>query len=248
METKETINNELYEQLGERWYYAYDNPVALLRAEAKTKNPWVINKIRSLLSSSTGKVLDIGCGAGFLTNDLAQQGFEVTGLDLSADSLRVAQKFDKTKTVRYDYGSAYDLPYAAESFDIVCAMDFLEHVSEPSRVVAEASRVLRPQGLFFFHTFNRNPISWLIAIKGVEWFIKNTPANLHIYALFIKPSELIQYCAAAKLILKDITGIRPVVGRNFWPLLWTRVVPQNFQFCLSRSQAIGYLGVTQKIS
>ena len=72
------------------------------------------------------------------------------------ESLAVARQFDNTNSVNYDYGNAYELPYNDAHFDAVCCMDFLEHVEKPDRVIAEASRVLRSGGLFFFHTFNRN--------------------------------------------------------------------------------------------
>ncbi len=96
----EKVNNDIYELYGDRWYDADDDPVALLRAESKTKTPWILQKIkdRGLLNSRT-MVLDVGCGAGFLSNELAKSGLRVTGVDLSADSLRVAANHDSTKTV-----------------------------------------------------------------------------------------------------------------------------------------------------
>src|SRR6201999_1216443 len=113
--------------------------------------------------------------------------YRVTGLDASPESLVVAARHDETGSVRYERGDALALPYADASFDAVCAMDFLEHVEEPARVVAECSRVLRPGGLFFFHTFNRSFLAWLVVIKGVEWFVRNTPRDMHVLRLFIPP-------------------------------------------------------------
>ena len=131
-----TVNNELYHDLGERWYHADDDPVALLRSEAKIKNPWVVSRIRSAFPNRNPgdiKVLDVGCGAGFLSNDLSKDGYSVTGLDLSEPSLRVAKNYDETGKVNYVNGNAYALPFEAQSFDIVCSMDFLEHVDDPAR-------------------------------------------------------------------------------------------------------------------
>ena len=113
----------------------------------------------------------------------------MTGLDASQEALSVAARHDGTARVRYERGDALTLPYPDASFDAVCSLDFLEHVEEPERVVAEVARVLRPGGLFFFHTFNRNFWAWLVIIKGVEWFVRNTPKDLHVLRLFVKPEE-----------------------------------------------------------
>src|SRR5690606_14398436 len=105
---------------------------------------------------------------------------------------------------------AYHLPFSNESFDVITAMDFLEHVESPDQVIMEFSRVLKPGGMFFFHTFNRNPISWLVVIKLLEWFVKNTPKNMHVINLFIKPRELEEYCLKARIKVFEMKGIAPV--------------------------------------
>src|SRR5436190_23343365 len=150
------VNNEIYHELGERWYKAKDDPIALLRAESRARNGWIGRNIRKHFPQATAHILDVGCGAGFLANDLARQGFPVTGLDASESSLVVARRYDATGRVNYQTGAAYHLPYADESFEVACAMDFLEHIENPKQVIAEIASVLKPDGLFCFHTFNRN--------------------------------------------------------------------------------------------
>ncbi|QDE65942.1 hypothetical protein BHS09_02385 [Myxococcus xanthus] len=98
--------------------------------------------------------------------------------------------YDGTGSVDYRVADAYVLPFDDGCFDVVTCMDFLEHVEEPARVVAEAARVLAPGGLFFFHTFNRNWLAGLIIIQAVEWFVPNKPDHLHVLRLFITPEEL----------------------------------------------------------
>ena len=145
----EKVNNEIYNAYGDRWYTADDDPVALLRAESKTKTPWILDQIKKHgLYNSDTKVLDVGCGAGFLSNELAKEGLQVTGVDLSEESLKVAQKYDETKKVHYQTADAYKLPFPDHSFDVLTAMDFLEHVEDPKLVIKEFSRVLKPNGVF----------------------------------------------------------------------------------------------------
>jgi 2-polyprenyl-6-hydroxyphenyl methylase/3-demethylubiquinone-9 3-methyltransferase len=239
------VNNDIYDQLGERWYHAKDDPIALLRAEARARNPWVSAEIRRAFPQAN--VLDIGCGAGLLANKLAQQGLAVTGFDASAESLAVARRYDGTGRVHYQCGDANHLPFAAESFDAVCALDMLEHVEAPTRIVAEAARVLRPGGLFFFHTFNRNFIAWLFGIKGVEWFIKNTPPHLHCYRNFIKPSELQTMCERGGMPVVTMRGLEPVIWqRAFWKMVVTGTVDDDFRFKFTNSTLLGYIGIARK--
>ena len=239
------VNNDIYNELGERWYHAKDDPVALLRAEARARNPWVIAEIQKAFAAAS--VLDIGCGAGLLANELARQGIAVTGFDASEESLEIARRYDVTGRVRYQYGDANHLPFADESFDAACALDFLEHVEDPAHIISEAARVLKPGGLFFFHTFNRNWVSWLFGIKGVEWFVKNTPRNLHSYRYFIKPSELTAMCEQSSMKVVGMRGLEPVIAqRAFWKMVMTGTVDDDFQFKFTNAKWIGYTGIARK--
>ena len=246
MNPNQSVNNAVYDELGERWYTAQDDPVALLRAESKLRNPWVIQRIHELKGGKSCRVLDVGCGGGFLSNPLALAGHDVVGVDLSEQSLEVARRYDKSGRVHYQLADAYELPFSAKSFDVVCAMDFLEHVEDPSKAIAEFSRVLKPGGLFFFHTFNRNLLSKLVAIKFVEWFVRNTPDHLHILRLFVRPSELRKFCAQSGLNVLEMRGVRPQLFR--WaliPALLKGSVPKDFSFSFSSSLLVGYCGIAQ---
>lgn len=241
------VNNEFYNLYGDRWYTADDDPIALLRAESKTKTPWILQKIKeqSLLSKKT-KVLDVGCGAGFLSNELALAGLQVTGVDLSEESLKVAHNYDTTKSVHYLTADAYKLPFSDHSFEVITAMDFLEHVDKPDEVIKEFSRVLKPNGIFIFHTFNRNPIAYLVIIKFVEWFVKNTPKDMHVLNLFIKPKELKQYCLAAQLTTLAMVGIKPLFSTIPLKNYFTGIVPKSLKFELTKNLLLSYMGIAKK--
>ncbi|MES3037613.1 MAG: bifunctional 2-polyprenyl-6-hydroxyphenol methylase/3-demethylubiquinol 3-O-methyltransferase UbiG [Bdellovibrionota bacterium] len=241
------VNNDYYHDLGERWYKAKDDPIALLRAESKLRNSWIGDTIQKHFPKAFN-VLDVGCGAGFLSNHLAVRGFQVTGIDLSESSLTVAKNYDETKSVEYINADAYALPFPDESFDVVTSTDFLEHVSDPQQVVKEISRVLKPGGIFFFHTFNKNRLAHLIVIKGVEWFVKNTPPKLHTYDMFISPRSLTKWLLEADFAKPYLRGCRPKLNTAFFKMLLTREVPENFKFKWTKSTMISYTGWTRKLN
>lgn len=238
------VNNELYHSYGERWYSADDDPVALLRAEGRARNPWIVSEIRKRFPGGRIRVVDIGCGAGFLSNDLARHGFDVTGIDTSRESLEVARRHDSTCRVEYRSGDARRIEFDAATFHVACALDFLEHVEDPAQVVREAARVLKPGGLFFFHTFNRNLLSWLVVIKGVEWFVRNTPRDMHRLRYFIKPVELTHMCRNSGLDVVFCRGFMPKLNSlAFWRMLLTGKVGEGFTFEFTRHTLMGYTGM-----
>ena len=112
--------------------------------------PRVTAEIDRAFAGRPCRVLEVGCGAGLLSNALAARGHRVVGLDPANDRLAVAASHDVTRAVEYVRGDALALPWPADTFDVVCAMDLLERVEQPARVVAQVARVLAPGGRFFY--------------------------------------------------------------------------------------------------
>jgi 2-polyprenyl-6-hydroxyphenyl methylase/3-demethylubiquinone-9 3-methyltransferase len=242
MAAKKKVDNSIYEQYGERWYSAHDDPVALLRAETKAKLPWVLARIDRHFGRREIELLDVGCGGGFLSNPLAMAGMRVTGVDLSRDSLRTAQRHDHSRRVRYFLGDAYHLPFRSSSFEAVAAMDLLEHVEDPLAVIRECARVLKPGGIFFFHTFNRNWLSGFLVIKCVEWLVRNTPKHLHVLRLFVTPEEMDSYCRTCRLEPREMVGLRPNWRSVSWRDILRRTVPESMSFTTTNSLRLSYMG------
>ncbi len=242
-----SIDNAFYDDLGERWYTAADDPVALLRAESRLRTGWLLETLRTRRGGAPQAILDVGCGGGFLANALAEEGHEVTGIDLAPGALAVARRHDATRTVTYLTADARHMPFGEGRFDVVCAMDFLEHLAEREGFLDEVARVLRPGGLFFFHTFNRNLLSHLVVIKGVEWFVRNTPKDMHVIELFLEPAELRDYCTASGLTVDVMRGVRPrILQVPMLRLLVSGSVDPNFKFLFTRSLALGYCGFAHR--
>ena len=173
-------------------------------------NPLRLGWIDHLAPVSARKVLDVGCGGGILAEAMAQRGGKVKGIDLSERALKVAALHQLESKVNVDYEKIPAEELAAREpgqYDIVTCMELLEHVPDPASTVAACAALARPGGHLFFSTINRNPKSYLFAIIGAEYILRMLPRGTHDYARFIKPSELAQFCRAAGLEIRDITGM-----------------------------------------
>jgi len=174
-------------------------------------NPLRLAHIERLAGGLSGKrIVDVGCGGGILAEAMAAKGATVTGIDLAEKPLKVAMlhRMETASAVDYRLVSAEDL--AAESpgaFDMVTCMEMLEHVPDPPSIVSACARLVKPGGLVFFSTINRNAKSFAFAIVGAEYVLGLLPKGTHEYARFIRPSELSRACRDAGLEVFDLTGM-----------------------------------------
>jgi len=173
-------------------------------------NPLRLGWIDTRAPLAGRRVLDVGCGGGILAEAMAARGARVTGIDLSEKSLRIAElhRMQSGADVRYERAAVeeYAERHAGE-FDLVTCMELLEHVPEPSSMVAACARLAAPDGQVFFSTLNRNPKAYLFAVIGAEYVLGLLPRGTHDYMRFIKPSELARWCRAARLETRALDGL-----------------------------------------
>jgi 2-polyprenyl-6-hydroxyphenyl methylase/3-demethylubiquinone-9 3-methyltransferase len=162
------------------------------------------------------RLLDIGCGGGLLAEPMARLGADVVGVDAAPRNISVAalHAAQSELVIDYRHGAAEDLAAAGERFDVVLAMEIIEHVSDPPAFLAACRDLLKPGGLLICSTINRNPKSWLMAIVGAEQVMRWLPVGTHDWRKFITPDELAALLRAA--------GLAPVDAKGFVfdPLAW----------------------------
>lgn len=173
-------------------------------------NPLRLDWIRQHVDLSGCRVLDIGCGGGILAESMSAANADVTGIDMAEGPLSVARLHQVESGVTVDYRRTTAEDLAAEEpggFDVVTCLEMLEHVPDPSQVVASCAQLVRPGGHVFFSTINRNPKSFLFAIVGAEFVLKLLPRGTHDYEKFIRPSELETWARRARLDLLASIGM-----------------------------------------
>ena len=184
-------------------------------------NPLRLAWIENIVPIKGKRILDVGCGGGILADAMARSGAEVLGIDLSVKALRVAQLHAleaQTQGVEYREISAEALADEQPgSFDVVTCMEMLEHVPDPSLVVKACAALVKPGGLVFFSTINRNAKAYLFAIIGAEYVLNLLPRGTHDYAKLIKPSELAGHCRTSNLDLLHTKGLQyNPLTKNYW--------------------------------
>ncbi|MCP4471238.1 MAG: bifunctional 2-polyprenyl-6-hydroxyphenol methylase/3-demethylubiquinol 3-O-methyltransferase UbiG [Gammaproteobacteria bacterium] len=174
-------------------------------------NPLRVRYIEDQAQELDGKqVLDVGCGGGILAEALVQKGARVTGIDVAELSLKIARLHLHESGLEVDYQLSTVEDFAADNearFDIVTCLELLEHVPDPASVIDAAARCLKPEGMLFLSTINRNPKSFALGILGAEYILGLLPRGTHEYRKFIKPSEMATQLRANGLRVRDISGM-----------------------------------------
>jgi 2-polyprenyl-6-hydroxyphenyl methylase/3-demethylubiquinone-9 3-methyltransferase len=155
------------------------------------------------------RILDIGCGGGILSEPLARLGAEVVGADPAAANIEAARLHAAEEGIAVDYRAttAEALAEASERFDIVLAMEVVEHVADVNLFVALTGAMVRPGGLMIAATLNRTIKSFALAIVGAEYVLRWLPRGTHRWDKFVTPNELEIALDRAGLSLTDETGV-----------------------------------------
>jgi 2-polyprenyl-6-hydroxyphenyl methylase/3-demethylubiquinone-9 3-methyltransferase len=166
------------------------------------------------------RILDIGCGGGILAEPLARLGAAVVGADPSQSNITVARHHAAQSGLSIDYrcGSAEAVAEAGEAFDIVLAMEVVEHVADVGLFVGLAAGMVKPGGLLFVATLNRTMKSFALAIVGAEYILRWLPRGTHQWDKFVTPEELEVAIEQSGLHIVDESGVIYNLFADRWQL------------------------------
>lgn len=215
-DTVDPAEVEKFSALAEDWWDPQGRSRALHRL-----NPTRIAYLRDRACARFGRdplgdrplrglsVLDVGCGGGLATEPLARLGAEVTGLDATPAAIEVARAHAAEQGLAIDYrrATAAELLAEGRQFDLVVALEIVEHVAEPADFLADCAGLVRPGGGFALSTFNRTGKAFLLGIVAAEYLLRWVPAGTHDWRRFLRPSEVAAGLRPHGLAVRDVQGL-----------------------------------------
>ena len=184
-------------------------------------NPHRLSFIKDKITQHFGefptklKILDIGCGGGIVSVPLRRMGAEVTGLDASAENIEAAKAYAKKHKLDINYicGSAEE---HKDKYDVVLALEIIEHVSDPEFFIKAATKLIKPHGMMILSTINRTNKAYLMTVAAAEYLLRWVPIGTHEFSKFVKPSEVAQFLRATNIELRELKGL----GYDLWTKNW----------------------------
>ena len=173
-------------------------------------NPTRLGYIESHTDLTNKKILDVGCGGGLLTEAMTLKGGLVTGIDVSEHPLEVADAHAKQENLKITYINTTVEEFSSNHkhvFDVITCMELLEHVPDPVSVINACVHLIKPDGLLFLSTINRNLKAYVQTKIAAEYMLKLLPVGTHEYSKYIRPSELASWCRKSSFTVIDLSGI-----------------------------------------
>lgn len=196
-----------FDALAGRWWDP-DGPMRPLHRMNPLRVGWMQARIKARLQGPV-RLLDVGCGAGLAAEALARLGHDVLGLDAAGAAIEAARAHAEGQGLSLSYreGLAEELLAEGARFQVITALEVIEHVPDQGAFVATLAGLLEPGGLLFVSTLNRTRRSWLVAIAGAEYLLRWLPVGTHDWHRFVTPAELGLHMRGAGLRVADIAGM-----------------------------------------
>jgi 2-polyprenyl-6-hydroxyphenyl methylase/3-demethylubiquinone-9 3-methyltransferase len=214
--TVDTDEIRRFDSLAQDWWHPAGPSAMLFRL-----NPVRISYILENLALTSGipygnsdalagiQLLDVGCGGGILSEPMARLGANVTGIDASSPNINAAKKHAEQMNLKINYlcQTLEEVHASGRRFEVVLAMEVLEHVADKPVFCEMLAATLKPRGSLFVSTFNKTLKAFGMAIIGAEYLLNLLPRETHKWQKFSRPSYLIRNLSAHGLQARQIRGI-----------------------------------------
>jgi 2-polyprenyl-6-hydroxyphenyl methylase/3-demethylubiquinone-9 3-methyltransferase len=173
---------------------------------------------RSLTPFAGLTLCDIGCGGGLIAEPMARLGFAVTAIDADQDAIAVARDHALAGGLAIDYRreTAESLAADGRQFDVVLALELIEHVADPRVLLAACAALIKPGGVFIGATINRTPQAYALAVVGAEYVMRWLPRGTHDWRRFLRPSEFVLGLRRVGLAPIQLKGLRYAITSGEW--------------------------------
>ena len=204
-----------FSKLADDWWNE-EGSMSFLHAMSKVRTRYIKESIIHNLQVSKNKrplegveILDIGCGGGIASEPLARMGAKLTSIDESKELIRIAKLHAKAMhlDIKYRHSNIEEMLKNKKKYDVVVALELLEHVNNISYFCKMLAKLIKPNGLIIISTINRSLLSKMIVIKIAENILKKIPVGTHNYKKFIRPIEIENYFNIEGLNMFDLKGM-----------------------------------------
>lgn len=223
--TIDTNEVEKFSKIAEEWWDETGkfkplhkfNPIRISYIREKIIEHFNLDKT-SITPFDGLKIVDIGCGGGLISEPFARMKADVTGIDASERNIEVAKIHAKKSNLKIDYKAipAEELAKNNKKFDVVFALEIIEHVADVEEFVNSCAALVKENGLLFIATINRTKKSLLLAKIAAEYVLRWVPAGTHEWKKFPKPSEINSHTSELALELIEIEGFNYNIFKDEW--------------------------------
>ncbi|MBS0236323.1 MAG: bifunctional 2-polyprenyl-6-hydroxyphenol methylase/3-demethylubiquinol 3-O-methyltransferase UbiG [Proteobacteria bacterium] len=208
-----------FAQLADQWWRE-DGAFSMLHKMSRVRMAYIAKHLKLLGPHRTLEVLDVGCGGGLASVPMARKGHNVLGIDMVAENIEAATihaRSQKIWDLKYHTSSIENLVAEQKhSFDVVMALEIVEHVADLELFCSSCATLLKPGGLLFISTINKTTRSYLGAIIMAEYLLRWVPIGTHDWQRFIGPQDLSEILATQDLRVIDITGMQYNPIKDTW--------------------------------